>query len=148
MARIKLAMPEEFRFVTELEVRIGDINYGNHLGHDALISLLHEARVRFLASFGWTELNCGGKGLILNDLAVVYKSDSFYGDQLKIKVEPVDIQPAGFDLCYRVEQALNGTLIAEAKTGMIAFDYSLRKVSVLPESVSKAYLKVLNETQL
>ncbi len=44
-------------FSATLEVRISDINYGNHLGHDSLVSLLHEARVRFLRHLGYTELN-------------------------------------------------------------------------------------------
>ena len=48
MARVKLEIPELLPFATELEVRVGDVNYGGHLGNDALLGLLHEARIRFL----------------------------------------------------------------------------------------------------
>ena len=55
MTRIKIELPETYLFSTEIPVRITDLNYGNHLGNDAILSLLHEARVRFLAYYGWTE---------------------------------------------------------------------------------------------
>ena len=34
-----------------LTVRVTDMNYGRHLGHDALVSLLHEARMQAFWSF-------------------------------------------------------------------------------------------------
>ena len=46
MARIKLLMPEQKIFSTDIAVRITDINYGNHVGNDAFVRLIHEARVQ------------------------------------------------------------------------------------------------------
>ncbi|RMF54479.1 MAG: thioesterase, partial [Calditrichaeota bacterium] len=43
MARLKLTLPEKFHFTTELSIRISDVNYANHLGNDAVLSLIHEA---------------------------------------------------------------------------------------------------------
>ena len=44
MARVKLDMEGvAFVFRTELDVRITDINYGRHVGNDAMLGLLHEA---------------------------------------------------------------------------------------------------------
>ena len=57
MARIKLDLPGRFPFSTELRVRITDVNYGGHMGNDALLGLLHEARVQFLAHYGLSELD-------------------------------------------------------------------------------------------
>jgi hypothetical protein len=45
MPRLKLELPAGFPFRTTLTVRVTDLNYGNHLGNDALLGLLHEARV-------------------------------------------------------------------------------------------------------
>jgi hypothetical protein len=44
-----------------------DINYGGHLGNDAVLSLVHEARVRFLKQQGYTENNIEGAGIIMAD---------------------------------------------------------------------------------
>lgn len=48
MSRVGLSLPSQFDFGTELAVQASDINYGGHLGHDAAVSLLHEARRRWL----------------------------------------------------------------------------------------------------
>ena len=57
MARVEIELPEQFPFATEIPIRISDINYGNHLGNDAVLSLAQEARVRgsgATASASWT----------------------------------------------------------------------------------------------
>ncbi|NDG84238.1 MAG: thioesterase, partial [Proteobacteria bacterium] len=60
MPRIKIDLPERFAFSTELSLRITDINYGGHLGNDAVLGLVHEARVRFLKHHGFSETEIGG----------------------------------------------------------------------------------------
>jgi acyl-CoA thioesterase FadM len=49
MPRIKLKPLSEYSFHTDIVVRTTDLNYGGHLGNDKLLSLIHEARVAFLA---------------------------------------------------------------------------------------------------
>ena len=77
MARIKLDMPARLLATVHILVRISDINYGNHVGNDAFVSILHEARLQWLLQHGCTELNAGGSGLILSDLVVEFKQQSF-----------------------------------------------------------------------
>ena len=77
--RVQLQLPETFSFQTEIPVRITDINYGNHLGNDAILSMMHEARVQFLQSLGYTELDVEGAGMIMADTAIIYKGEGFYG---------------------------------------------------------------------
>ena len=74
MARVTIDVPEQFPFSTDIPVRISDINYNNHLGHDSVIALIHEARVRFLNTHGFTELDIDGFGLVMIDLVVLYKA--------------------------------------------------------------------------
>ena len=77
MSRIKLQMPQQFSFSTTIAIRISDINYGNHVGYDAVLSLIHEARVQYLASNNFTELQCGGVGLIMSDAGIEFKKEIF-----------------------------------------------------------------------
>ncbi|MGX5820307.1 acyl-CoA thioesterase [Chitinophaga lutea] len=136
MARVKIDLPATFPFSTTLPVRIGDVNYGGHVGNDAIVSMLQEARMHYLASIGATELEFFGASLIMGDLAVVYKGESFYGDALRIEVAPAELASAGFDLCYRIstERAGKQIAVAEAKTGMVCFDYKTRRVTRVPEA--------------
>jgi len=102
MSRTKIDLPDKFIFSTEIPIRITDINYGGHLGNDSVLSILHEARVRFLMQYGFTEFNLGGAGLIMVDAVIVYKSESYYGETLRCEIAVDDIQKHGFDFLYRL----------------------------------------------
>ena len=147
MARVKLILPEAYTFKTVLDVRVTEINYGNHVGNDRMVSLLHEARLRFLRSFGFGEFNIAGLGIMVTDLMVEFKSESFVGENLQFEVGVNDFNKYGCDFIYRVTCADEGRLVTLAKTGIVFFDYDERKIAkvpkkftdlVLPQSVSES----------
>ena len=135
MARLKIALPAKFTFATTIAIRITDINYGGHLGNDALLSILHEARVQFLGHHGYAELDIAGKSLIMADVAIEYKGEAFRGNVLTVELAAHDFTRYGFDIAYRVTNQKQ-KLIAVAKTGMLCFDYGTRKVISLPPAVA------------
>jgi acyl-CoA thioester hydrolase len=137
MGRIKLEMPGNILALISIPVRITDINYGNHLGNDSLVSIVHEARVLWLKQHDYTELNACGAGLIMGDLAVEYLRESFYGDTLNISVAAGEITKVSFELFYSIETKRDekNILIAKAKTGMICYDYTNKKVISIPEDL-------------
>jgi len=132
MARVKIELPENFVFETNIAVRIDDVNYGNHLGNDAIVGYLQEIRLRFLAKYNLSELDIGGASLIQADLAVSYKSEGFYGNQVKGEINVADFSKAGFDFVYRLNNETTGKLMAVAKTGMVCFNYEERKIREVP----------------
>jgi 4-hydroxybenzoyl-CoA thioesterase len=134
MPRLKLFLPERFVFSTEVEVRVRDLNYGNHLGNDALLGLLHEARVRFLRAHGLSELDVGGAGIIMSDAQIVYRAEANGGDVLRIDIGLGPIGRAECDVLYRVTRLSDGRCIAEAKTNVVFFDYARRRVVGVPEA--------------
>jgi len=85
MARIKLNLPEKFDYSIEIPIRISDINYGGHLGNDSVLTLIHEARLRLFTGFGLKERNADGKGLLIADAVIVYKSQGYFGDILEVQ---------------------------------------------------------------
>lgn len=137
MARIRLTLPENFSFSTQLRVRITDINYGNHAGNDAILAMLHEVRMRFLAHHGYTELQCGGAGLIMSDVAIEFKKELFYGDVVTAKVTAAEWSAMGFELYYLLEkeEAGRSMVAVKAKTGMLCYDYSAKKLVAVPAEV-------------
>jgi acyl-CoA thioesterase FadM len=134
MPRVKLDVPETFPFRTEMPVRITDVNYGGHLGNDALLSLLHEARVRYLRSLGWSEMDIAGASIIMTDAVIVYRNEAFQGDVLRIEVAVKDLQATSCDVVYRVTTIASGAEIARAKTGIAFFDYGKRRIVPMPEA--------------
>ena len=135
MARIKIEQPAAYSFSTTIPVRITDLNYGGHVGNDAVLSLIHEARMQFLKSLGYTEMNLAGSGMIMADVAIEFKSELFYGDTVIASVAADDLSKVGFDLVYKLEKESEGKqqLVAVAKTGMICFDYEKKKIAALPD---------------
>jgi len=142
MARIKLEKPEKFVFSTEIDVRISDINYGGHLGNDAVLSIIHEARMRFLKSMGFSETDVSDNcGLIMGDAAIVFKAEAFYGDRLKVDIAVQDMSPLGFDIFYVITKVPTGEEAIRAKTGMVFFDYAAKRVRKAPD----AFISALNK---
>lgn len=141
MARIKLEMPRHFTFTTELPVRISDINYGGHLGNDALLGLIHEARVRFLKQYQYSELDIEGLGLVMTDSAIIYKAESFHGDRLQVDVTVSDFNKYGCDFYYLLSNHDTAVEIAHAKTGIVFFDYQKRKVAPVPTGFRQLFVK-------
>jgi acyl-CoA thioester hydrolase len=133
MARVKLNLPDVFAFSTDLDVRVADINYGNHLGNDRMVTLLHEARLRYLNSHDFGEFNIGGMGIMVTDIVVAFSSESFFGDMLTFSVGVTDFNKYGCDVIYRVENRAQGKKVAEAKTGIVFFDYDERKIARVPK---------------
>jgi acyl-CoA thioester hydrolase len=133
MARIRISVPESFSFSTIIPIRITDLNYGGHVGNDSILSLIHEARVQFLKHFGFTELDFAGTSLIMSDVAIEFRSEVFYGSAIKVMVTAGEFTRAGFDIFYQMVYAENNKLVAIAKTGMVCFDYTTRKVTAVPE---------------
>jgi YbgC/YbaW family acyl-CoA thioester hydrolase len=136
MARIRIEIPSNKIATLNIPVRITDINYGNHLGNDSLVGIIHEARVQWLKDLQFTELNIDGTGLIMSDLGVEYKNESFYGDMLTVEIYVGEITMVGFDLYYSIKNQ-NEKLIAKAKTGMVCFDYEHKKVTAIPEKLKE-----------
>lgn len=142
MARIKLSVPQNNLATVNIPVRIADINYGNHLGNDSCISIIHEARVQWLTKHNYTELNIEDTGLILADLAVEFKSEGFYGDIIEVKIGAGEISKVSFELYYTLTVKRNdqAVLLAVAKTGMGCYNYAYKKVVAVPQQL----LQILN----
>jgi len=137
MARVKIELPATFLFETIIPIRITDLNYGNHVGNDTVMSILHEARVQYLRHYGLEELDFGGVGLIMNDVAVEFKNEIFYGEKIIASITVSDISKFSFDVYYKLEKENNDKriLVALAKTGMVCYDYGAKKVAAVPKEV-------------
>jgi len=137
MAKIKISLPESFGFSTDIPVRISDVNYGGHVGNDAILSIIHEARLQYLKHHSYSELDLGGVSLIMADVGIEFKKEAFYGETIVASVAANDFQRVSFDLVYKLEKRVDEkrVIIAIAKTGMVCFDYQNRRVCAIPEEV-------------
>ena len=146
MTRIRIDAPATFPFSTNIPVRITDVNYGGHVGNDTILSIIHEARVQFLAHHGYGEMSVEGVGLIMRDVVIEFIKELFYGDIINASVTATEINKLGFDLIYKLEtgEGDKRKVAAMAKTAMICYNYEAKKIASLPE---KAWLKLSGNNQ-
>jgi len=143
MARLKLEFPEDqFCFSTQLTVRVTDINAANHLGNDSMISMISEARARFLFEFGVQETEADGTGIIVTDLATAYKAEAHARDQLLFEVGVMDFNKYGGDITFHVTRPQDGKLIAMAKQGFVFYNYKHGQVVPMPDDFRAKFPRV------
>ena len=134
MSRIRLQLPDYFSFYTTIPIRITDLNYGGHVGNDTVLSLIHESRIQFLKSFGYTEMELEGISLIMSDASIEFKTEVFYGEVLTVFIKADNFGRSGFEIFYKLVNEKN-IVVAIAKTGMVCFNYNTRKVVSMPQKV-------------
>ena len=143
MARLTDDFPEDqYCYSTHLTVRVTDINGANHLGNDSMISMISEARARFLFEFGIRESDGNGVGIIVTDLATTYRAEAHARDQLLFEVGVMDFNKYGGDITFRITRPADGTLVAMANSGFVFFDYRQSKVVQMPQEFGAKFPKV------
>ncbi|MFT3760026.1 acyl-CoA thioesterase [Thauera sp.] len=139
MARILIELPDAFPFRTEIPLLITHINHGQHLDNARLFGLVSEARVRFLQSMGYTELDVNGLGIIVADVAARYRSEGFYGETMVVEMAAHDFHGFGCDLVWRMSDKASGREIAHGKTGIVFFDYGQRSKAPVPDGFRRRF---------
>ncbi len=148
MPRIKLKERPSYEYAHSLKVRVTDINYGGHLGNEALLELIHEARAAFLQKLGFNTLMKGEDllGLIIADIAVNFKAEAFAGDQLMIDCQIGELTSKSFRLFHRTRR--KEQVVALVETGLVAFDYHLREISLLPDNFTQGLERFRNKENI
>lgn len=135
MARLHLEFPEDqFYFTTQLTVRITDINSGKHLANDSMVSMISEARARFLYQFGIEEVSINNVGIIVTDMATTYLKEAFAREELIFEVGLMDLNKYGGDIIFRITKSESGALVALAKSGFVFYNFSDAKVTLMPDN--------------
>ena len=143
MARLQLNFPDDqYCYTTMMTVRATDINAGNHLGNDSMISMISEARARFLFEFGVPETERDGTGIIVTDLATTYRAEAHARDQLLFEVGVMDFNKYGGDIIFRITRPRDKKLVAMAKQGFVFFNYKTSQVVAMAEDFRAKFDRV------
>ncbi len=133
MSRVKLLFPQKIHYSCTVPILVQHINYGNHVGNDSIVSILHHARVQFLTHLGYNELNVEGIGIIMADLQVQYKKQLFLHSTITIHLSVDNFSTNSFSINYKIVDTNDNENVAIlAKTNMVCFDYALQKISAVP----------------
>ncbi|MBT4285837.1 MAG: thioesterase family protein [Deltaproteobacteria bacterium] len=146
MPKIKLKEQALYPFQYATSLKIRDINYGNHLSNDAVVGLLHEARIHMLQQLECSELNLGDSktGIMIADLVVNYKKQGYLGDEIIIYLNINEISKRSFRVFYKIKRG--DELIVLAETGIVTYNYQAESIAKIPE-LFLSRLKKYHETQ-
>ncbi len=121
----------EFKFSIPLTVRIDDINYGNHVGYQIYFLYFQQARIAYLAQFGFSEFNINGYGMIISEANCRYKQELFFGNDIIVKCKVSELKSKMFIMEYLITKA--DKVCAIGFTNNMCFDYKNKKVVILPQ---------------
>lgn len=140
--RVKIVFPNQVHFLHELKIRVTDLNYGGHMGNEKVLMYAQEARMAFFHSIQASEKNFFGTGIIQADAQIQYKAEGFFNDEIQVQIAVAEVATRSFNLYYRMENMTQQNTLAMAKTGMVCFDYQIRK----PAPVPVEFLNALKNT--
>jgi len=121
----------DFKFSIPTTVRIGDINYGNHVGYHVYLPYFQEARIAYLNATGYSERDIAGLGMIVGSVECKYKKELFLGDAVKVECRVAELKSKAFIMEYRVVKG--DTIHATGSTVNLCFDRQSKKVVTLPK---------------
>lgn len=142
MARLKFDALAHYPFCTELQIYTSHINHGNHLDNAQLLTLVSEARLRFIRWLGYDEMDVLGLGTVVGDVGAQYLSEGFHGDVLQIEMAPADLGRYGFDVVFRIREKTSQRDVARGKVGVVLVDKQARKAAPMPDAVRERLLAV------
>ncbi|MEY2923782.1 MAG: hypothetical protein RLZZ337_322 [Bacteroidota bacterium] len=132
---MKLELPEKWQFSTKVEVRVTDLNYGNHLANQQFLAFAQIARLKYFSQFGYNELDFGGVSLIQADAAITFKSEGHLNDVVRIDISAVQAGSSSFNVFYRFWNETKDCLMAELRTAIVCYNYQTKKPIGIPENV-------------
>lgn len=143
MERIQLDFPDvAIIHRHSLSVRVADMNYGRHLGHDALVSLLHEARIQAFAALDLPEWDMHGYPSVVADLAVQYQSEARWPDALVVETAVPTPEGKALTVYQRIVHAESGKTVAVARINQLLIDMTTGRPVNVPEAVVRALAQV------
>ena len=90
-----------------------------------------------------TEANIFGLGMVVTDMAIDYRSESFAKDVLVIEVGVSRFNKYGCDICFQVTNSALEKVVCNAKQGVVFFDFDKHKIAAVPP----AFTSLVGETE-
>jgi acyl-CoA thioester hydrolase len=121
-----------FKFSIPLTVRMGEINYRNHVAHHNYLLYFQEARIAYLNKLGCSERDIYGVGMVISEATCSYKRQLFLGEGLQVYCGIQKLEPKMFQMGYQIEK--DGVVCGVGATINHCYDYQIEKVVPLPDA--------------
>lgn len=130
---------------TPIQVRFADCDIAGHIHNAAYLHYFETGRMNFFVSELGPTWDWKKYGIILKKNIVEYHVPGRLEDQMNVNVSCSRIGTSSFSLTYQVINHKD-ILIASGESVLVCFDYTIEKVSQIPEIILKVLKKHLSET--
>ena len=135
-------MIRENIFETNISVLVNHLNYGNHLGYDSILSIMQEARMRWLKSLDpkISEINIdNGTGWLVKKVELDITSEAEYSDILHVTLSIVTNKKSSFIISYKINNLSKNKPLCNGTTQQVCYHFSDSKVTRIPDLLIRAF---------
>ena len=130
---VLLSNKDSFKYKTSLEIRFADIDMFGHVNNATYFTYMEMGRTKYwnhAIKWDWKKT-----GVVIGSAAIDYIEPIFLDDKINIYVKTSRIGSSSFDLEYLIVKERNGSEVvcSKGKTVCVAFDYSTKKSTPIPE---------------
>ena len=128
-------------YTHHINVRISDLNYGNHLSFNSLAGMLQECNVRWLKSINLnsTEINIQDNiAWMVKELNIKYISEAFYDNNLVISMYLKSTRQTSITIHYEIDNKTLHKKTSIATCELVFVSTILKKITPIPSCISHA----------
>jgi acyl-CoA thioester hydrolase len=124
-----------YHYTKRVEVQFRDCDPLGHVNNAVYITYLEVARFGYCAdALSFTaEMATGPLSFIIARVECNFRSQARLGDQLDVRIRMSDIGRSSFTFEYEIAQAKDGTVVADAKSVQVMYDYSTQRPVPVPD---------------
>lgn len=143
--KLEVEMPTYYPFSFEMPIRKIDVTLDIHVSFATILDIVFEGHMRFFKFMGHDVTDVYGKSLIFANAVILYKGELLADDIVKIEVCADNFIEKGCDLFFHLSKDSGKIPVADIKIRMLFFDYTIRKVALVPEEFKAKCLKLLKK---
>ena len=124
----------QHRFYHPIEVRYGDLDPQGHVNNAKHLTYFEQARIAYMVELGLftKDQSFMEIGVILADVHITYLAPIYYGEHIKVGVQPVKLGTKSMTWAQNIMDVKTGKELAKGEVVMVAYDYREEKTVSIP----------------
>ncbi len=131
------------KITTPVQVRFSDLDMARHVHNAVYLQYFELGRMDLLRHFMEQDHDWVRTGLILARNEVDHRKPIHLADPVQVQTWCGRIGDKSFDLMYSVQHVQDGSVFAEGRSVMVAFDYEKQASIALPKTWRTALARYL-----
>ena len=130
----------QFRFYHPIEVRYGDLDPQGHVNNAKHLTYFEQARISYLVELGLftKDQSFMEIGVILADVHITYLAPIYFGEHIKVGVQPVKLGTKSMTWAQNIMDVKTGKELARGEVILVTYDYEAEKTINIPHEWREA----------